>query len=177
MIKYFFISMILSFTFFSNGNNSDKIYALTNNHNVQKDDNKKAPDFALKDPDGKEVKLSDYKGKVVILDFWATWCPPCREGIPDLVSIQSKYKNNLVVIGISLDDESTQGDIPSFMKSFGINYPVVFGTMDVVNDYGNIEAIPTSFIIDQSGKIINSHIGLVPKEIIEGEIDSLLDKT
>jgi thiol-disulfide isomerase/thioredoxin len=177
MIKYFFFTLILLFVFEINGDNSNTTYALENAYKQQKDGNKKAPDFTLKDTDGNEVTLSDYKGKIIILDFWATWCGPCRMSIPDLISIQSKYKDDLIIIGISLDDGRTQGNVKPFMNSVGINYPVVFGTMDVVNDYGNIYAIPTSFIIDQSGNIVNSHIGLVPKENIEGEIDLLLGKT
>ena len=177
MLKLYFVSVILLFGFVINGDNFTTVYAFTNNYKQQKDDNKKAPDFTLKDTDGNEVTLSDYKGKIIILDFWATWCGPCRMSIPDLISIQSEYKDNLVIIGISLDDGRTQDNVKPFMNSVGINYPVVFGTMDVVIDYGNIYAIPTSFIIDQSGNIVKSHIGLVPKEIIEGEIDSLLGKT
>jgi len=177
MIKYFFISTVLFLMLISIRVVSKSSHYSANDSKVQQDKEIKAPDFILYDVDSNKVKLSDYSGKVVILDFWATWCPPCRRGIPDLISIQSEYKDNLVVIGISLDDETTQGDIPSFMKSFGINYPIVFGTMDVVTAYGNIEAIPTSFIIDQSGNIVKSYMGLVPKEIIEGEIDSLLGET
>ena len=177
MLKCFFVSVILLFGFIINSSNSKTVYALTNDYKQQKDDNKKAPNFTLMDINGNEVTLSDYKGKVVILDFWATWCGPCRMSIPDLISIQSEYQDDLVIIGISLDDGRTLGDVKPYANSVGINYPVVFGTMDVVNDYGNIYAIPTSFIIDQSGKIVTSHIGLVPKKIIKGEINSLLGKT
>jgi len=136
-----------------------------------------APDFTLYTLDGKEVKLSDYLGKVVILDFWATWCAPCRKGIPDLISIQNEYKDNLVVIGISLDQRSTQDELIPFIKSYGINYPVVLGNIEVSAAYGNIQAIPTSFIIDQEGNIINKHIGLVPKSTLTEEINSLLSGT
>ncbi|MCG6913640.1 TlpA family protein disulfide reductase [bacterium BMS3Abin03] len=177
MLRYFIIPAVLFFMLISSGVVFKTSYSAANDSKVQQDKEIKAPDFTLYDVDSNQVKLSDYSGKVVILDFWATWCPPCRRGIPDLISIQSEYKDNLVVIGISLDDETTQGDIPSFMKSFGINYPIVFGTMDVVTAYGNIEAIPTSFIIDQSGNIIKSYMGLVPKNIIKNEIDSLLGET
>jgi thiol-disulfide isomerase/thioredoxin len=136
-----------------------------------------ASDFTLYSLDGKEVKLSDYLGKVVILDFWATWCAPCRKGIPDLISIQNEYKDDLVVIGISLDQPSTQDELVPFIKSYGINYPVVLGNIEVSASYGNIQAIPTSFIIDQEGNIINKHVGLVPKSTLAEEINLLLSGT
>ncbi len=140
-------------------------------------DSKRAADFALKTLDGKTVKLSDYKGKIVIIDFWATWCPPCRKGIPDLVEIQKQYKDKVVVIGISLDQQNTIKDLEPFIKQYGINYPVVLGDQKVVMDYGNIQAIPTSFIIDQAGNIVDTHVGLVPKSTYTSKIDQLLKKS
>lgn len=139
-------------------------------------DNKKAPDFALKTLEGKTVKLSDYKGKIIIIDFWATWCPPCRKGIPDLIELQKAYSKDLVVVGISLDQERTLKDLKPFIENYGINYPVVLGNEKVVKDYGGINAIPTSFIVDQKGFIIDSHVGLVPKTVYENKIKMLLGK-
>jgi thiol-disulfide isomerase/thioredoxin len=136
-----------------------------------------APNFTLYTLDGGEVKLSDYLGKVVILDFWATWCAPCRKGIPDLISIQNEYKDDLVVIGISLDQPATQDQLVPFIESYGINYLIVLGNIEVSAAYGNIQAIPTSFIIDQEGNIINKHIGLVPKSTLVEEINLLLSGT
>lgn len=137
---------------------------------------KKAADFKLKTLEGKEVKLSDFRGKVVIVDFWATWCPPCRKGIPDLISLQEEFKKDLVVIGISLDQQNTIKDLKPFIENFKINYPVVLGDAKVVNDYGGINAIPTSFIIDQKGNIVDMHVGLVPKTVYIDQIKSLLKK-
>ncbi|HPO56692.1 MAG: TlpA disulfide reductase family protein [Ignavibacteriaceae bacterium] len=122
----------------------------------------KAPDFALKSVDGKTVKLSDFKGKIVIVDFWATWCPPCRKGIPDLIQIQKEYPKDVVVIGISLDRD-TKSEVPAFVKNYGINYPVVYGDGKVDKNFGGIEAIPTAFVIDRNGNIVDKHVGLVPK--------------
>lgn len=136
----------------------------------------KAPDFTLKLTDGKDIKLSNFKGKIIIVDFWATWCGPCRRGIPDLVDIQKEYKNKVVVIGISLDNE-TKPDVVPFMKQYKINYPIAYGTMEVIKAYGNIEAIPTSFVIDQSGKIVDKHIGLVSKSVYIDKIKELLKKS
>jgi cytochrome c biogenesis protein CcmG/thiol:disulfide interchange protein DsbE len=141
---------------------------------ILKLDENKAPDFALKSSDGKTIKLSDYKGKVVIIDFWATWCPPCRKGIPDLISIQNDYKNDVVIIGISLDSEKTLKDVPGFIKSYGINYPIVFGDDKVVAAYGGIEGIPTAFIVDKKGNIVDKHVGLVSKDTYVNKIKELL---
>lgn len=140
-------------------------------------DGKKAADFKLKTLEGNDVSLSDYKGKVVIIDFWATWCPPCRKGIPDLVEIQKEYKDDVVIIGISLDQQNTIKDLDPFIKTYNINYPVVIGNQQVVMDYGNIQAIPTSFIIDQSGNIVDTHVGLVPKSTYINKINQLLKKS
>jgi thiol-disulfide isomerase/thioredoxin len=125
------------------------------------------------------VKLSDYKGKVVILDFWATWCPPCRKGIPDLVELKNEFKNKGVeIIGISLDalthGGQTQKDVVPFMKSNSINYPIVKGTDKVIMDFGGINSIPTSFVIDKEGYIISSYIGLVEKSTYVNDINKAL---
>jgi thiol-disulfide isomerase/thioredoxin len=142
---------------------------------VNTDKANKAPEFTLQGIDGKNVKLSDYKGKVVVLDFWATWCGPCRMGVPDLVALQKEFKDKVVVIGISLDRVSgTEKDVKAFMKEMKINYPVIFGTEAVTKDYGNIQAIPTSFVIDKKGNIVDKHVGLVPKETYVSKIKSLL---
>ena len=132
-----------------------------------------APNFDLTSTNGKSIKLSDYRGKVVIVDFWATWCPPCRKGIPDLIELQKEFKDNLVVIGVSLDQD-TKSDVVPFMKKYGINYPIVYGDNQVIMDYGSINAIPTSFVIDKTGKIVDKHIGLVPKSEYVDKIKEIL---
>lgn len=110
----------------------------------------KAPEFKLKDLNGKEVKLSDYKGKVVLLDFWATWCGPCRKGIPDLIELQNEYKNEIVVLGITLDNKTnTAKDVDPFVKNMKINYPVLWTDDETIKNYGNINSIPTSFVVDK----------------------------
>lgn len=175
MAKMFLVLLISfsvnSFCFDKNGSNDNvKNIELA----ITKVDDKKAPDFALKSVDGKTVKLSDYKGKVVIIDFWATWCPPCRKGIPDLISIQKDFKDDVVIIGISLDAEKTLKDVPGFVKSYEINYPIVYGTEKVVNDYGGIEGIPTAFVVDKKGNVVDMHVGLVPKDTYVNKIKELL---
>ena len=133
-----------------------------------------APDFTLPTSDGKTLKLSDLKGKVVIVDFWATWCPPCRKGIPDLIDLKKKYgSKGFEIVGVSLDTD-TKGDVVPFIKDKGMNYPVVYGNSIVAQDYGGVRAIPTSFIIDKKGKIVASYEGLTPKSTYENHIKKLL---
>lgn len=171
MIKYFFVlAIIISVSAFSYDLRNQSTE--TNVKVTLKDD--KAPEFSLKSVDGKTVKLSDYKGKVVIIDFWATWCPPCRKGIPDLISIQNEFKDKVVIIGISLDREKTIKDVPGFVKNNGINYPVVYGDDKVVIDYGGIQSIPTSFVVDKNGTVVDMHVGLVSKDTFVNKIKELL---
>ena len=175
MTKMFLIIMLaFSINTFCTDKNDNKIKSSTTENKVVNPDENKAPDFTLKSFDGKTVKLSDYKGKVIIIDFWATWCPPCRKGIPDLISIQNDYKNDVVIIGISLDGEKTLKDVPGFVKSYAINYPIVYGDDKVVAAYGGIEGIPTAFVVDRKGNIVDKHVGLVPKDTYVNKIKELL---
>lgn len=135
-----------------------------------------APAFTLTSTNGKQIKLSDYKGKIVILDFWATWCAPCRKGISDLIEIQKQYKDNVIIVGISLDQQNTISNVIPFMKEFGINYPVVYGNEKVVVDYGYIQSIPTTFIVDTKGNVVDVFIGLVPKSTYVTKIKNLISQ-
>ena len=118
-----------------------------------------APNWQLRDINGEPISLADFKGKVVILDFWATWCPPCRKEIPGLVTLQRRYQDKgLVIIGVSLDQQGPSVVKP-FMRELGMNYRVVMGDEKIVSDYGGIEAIPTTFIIDRQGKVVTVHQG------------------
>lgn len=179
--KIFYPVLILTFIVFgcrkSSGDTIRKDEKQIKPIHTLNDGGNRAYDFSLKSVDGKTVKLSDFKGKIVIVDFWATWCGPCREGIPDLVDIQRKYKNKVVVIGISLDQANTRKNLDQFIKNHGINYQILYGNMDVVTNYGNIQAIPTTFIIDQNGNIVYKNIGLAPKSKYINTIESLLKKT
>jgi len=133
-----------------------------------------APDFTLPTTDGKTLKLSNFRGKMVIIDFWATWCPPCRKGIPDLIDLKIKYgKKGLEIIGVSVDTDTKNQVIP-FIKEKGINYPVVYGNQNLYMQYGGIRAIPTTFVIDTEGKIVASYEGLVPKLAYENHIKKIL---
>lgn len=133
-----------------------------------------APDFKLESTKGKTVKLSDYRGKIVILDFWATWCGPCRAGIPDLVELKKEYgPKGLEIIGISLDTQTKKNVVP-FMNDYKINYPVVYGDLKVTNDFGGVASIPTTFIIDQNGDIVKQFIGLQDVSVYKSEIEKLI---
>ncbi|MCX7985056.1 MAG: TlpA family protein disulfide reductase [Bacteroidetes bacterium] len=135
---------------------------------------KKAPNFQLYDADGKMYELSKLRGKVVVLNFWATWCPPCRAEIPDFISVYSKYKEKGVeFIGIALDKEGWK-PVKNFVSRAGINYPIVLGTPQVVQAYGGIEAIPTTFIVDKEGNIAGHRVGLLRGAELEKAIQQLL---
>src|ERR1700691_2157795 len=132
------------------------------------------PDFALKDSTGQTVQLSDYHGKVVLLNFWATWCGPCKIEIPWFVEFQNKYKDRgLAVLGVSMDEDGWQTVRP-FIAAQNVNYRVAIGTDQVARRYGGIASLPTTFIIDQEGKIAAVHIGLVSKTNYASEILHLL---
>lgn len=133
-----------------------------------------APAWSLKDVDGKTVSSADFKGKVVLLDFWATWCPPCKAEIPSFVELQKTYGDKgLVVVGVSLDEEGARVLKP-FMKQFGINYPVVLGDLKTAQAFGGVRSIPTTFIISRDGRIAGRHVGLVSKADFEKAIKPLL---
>lgn len=131
-----------------------------------------AADLNLKDINGNMVNLSDYKGKVIILDFFATWCPPCKEEIPDFIELQKKYcGQGFTMIGISL---SKMGEMKSFVERMGINYPVLIDDGYATAVYGPIRSIPTTFIIDKEFKVVKKYIGFRPKEVFENDIKALL---
>jgi peroxiredoxin len=139
-------------------------------------DRKVAPDFSLKDAAGKPVKLSDFRGKVVLLNFWATWCEPCRLEIPWFIDLQQVYKDHaFVVLGVSMDDDGWDSVKP-FLLANKLNYRVVIGTEEVSAKYGGIESLPTTFIIDREGRIAAVHPEMVSKSVYQNDILKLLDE-
>jgi len=133
-----------------------------------------APDFALKDADGKVARLSDYRGKVVLLDFWATWCGPCKIEIPWFMEMQRKNKQRgFEVLGVAMDDEGWEAVKP-FLSDLGVNYRVVIGNDSTAQAYGGVDALPTTFLIDREGKIAAVHVGLASKRDFEDGIEQLL---
>ncbi|MGE0814938.1 MAG: TlpA family protein disulfide reductase [Vicinamibacterales bacterium] len=137
-------------------------------------DAKPASDFTLPSLDGKSQSLSAYKGKVVLLNFWATWCGPCKAEIPGFVELQQQYKDDLVVLGLSVDD--TADKAKAFAAQYKINYPVLLGLGhdDVQDAYGPIYGIPASFLISRDGKVCKRHLGIAPKAQFEREIKALM---
>ena len=132
-------------------------------------------DFTMKDVEGKDVSLQSYKGKVILLDFWATWCGPCKVEIPHFIEFQQKYgAKGLQVVGVSVDDPVDK--LAPYVKEMGMNYPVLQGLgHDAVQDaYGPILGIPVSVMISRDGKICATHTGLTGKDVFEKEIESLL---
>ena len=137
-------------------------------------DRKPAANFTLADAGGTKVALADYKGKVVLLNFWATWCGPCKVEIPWFVEFNKKYKDRgLAVVGVSLDDDGWKSVKP-YLAEKKIDYTVVVGNDTVSKSYGDVDSLPTTFIIDQDGRIAFTHTGLVGKDTYEKEIQSLL---
>ena len=133
-----------------------------------------APDFELTSLDGKRVKLSDYRGKAVLLNFWATWCGPCKVEMPWFVDLQKRYGNDgLVVLGVAMDDTEAP-KIAQFASDMGVNYPVLLGTDKVSEEYGNVEFLPTSFYIDRDGKFIGKGVGLLDRKEVEANVQKAL---
>lgn len=128
----------------------------------------------FKDIHGKSVTLSDYKGKVMVIDFWATWCPPCRKEIPGLISLYDAYKSRgLMVVGVSMDD--SMPDIRKFAKKIGMNYPILIGNghNDLEPAFGPLP-LPNAFVISRDGKICFKHEGMTEKDVLEHEIAGLM---
>lgn len=133
-----------------------------------------APAWKLRSVNGDLVTSGDFQGKVLLLDFWATWCPPCRKEIPGFVALQKKYgARGLAVVGISLDEGDVRS-VKAFINQFGINYPIVMGTQQVAAAFGGMEGVPTTFIMDRRGNIVFKHVGYAPSSVFEDTIKKLL---
>ena len=137
-------------------------------------DRKPAPDFTLKDANGSQVKLSDYRGKVVLLNFWATWCGPCKIEILWFIDFQQQYKDKgFEVLGVAMDDDGWTAVKP-YITERKVNYRVLLGDDSVATLFGGIDSLPTTFVLDRAGKISKVHVGLVAKDDYLKEIQALL---
>ncbi len=135
---------------------------------------KPAPSFTLQDLNGKTVSLSDFKGKVVVLDFWATWCPPCVKEIPHFIALYEQYKDQgFAMVGISVDSEGISV-VKSFARKYQVNYPILMTDGQVDKVYGGIPSIPTTFVIDSAGNIRQKYVGYRDKAVFEADIKKLL---
>src|SRR2546423_4559176 len=134
----------------------------------------KAPALALKDVRGRTVRLSDYKGKVVLLNFWATWCPPCRAEMPDLVKMQREYKSKgLQVVGITYPPE-TIGEVRAFIRKLRVNYPVALGTKETKTLFDQTDTLPLTIVIDREGNVHDRIEGILLPEEFEQKVKPLL---
>jgi len=134
-----------------------------------------APEFSEKDIYGRQIiTLSSYRGKVVMLNFWATWCPPCREEIPALEALQKAYKDKLIIIGASVFSSNSATEL--FYWEYKINYPIIYGSYDLMGRYGKVAAVPTTFIISKDGKIAARAIGSRTEAEYERMLEPLLSK-
>ena len=134
-----------------------------------------APDFSLESLDGRSLRLSDLRGKAVLLNFWATWCGPCKIEMPWFVDLQKQYgSQGLQIVGVAMDDASKE-DIGKFAKDMGVNYPILIGKESVGDQYGGVPALPESFLISRDGKIVDKIIGLRGKAEIEDAVKKTLE--
>ena len=132
-----------------------------------------APALEVNDLNGKPISLDQDKGKIVLLNFWATWCGPCREEIPDLIELQKKYKEQLDIIALSTDEDDA-AEVKRFAQKAGINYRIGMASDSLRNKYGGIPALPTSFVIDPQGRVVQKHVGLNDPNVYELEVRALL---
>ena len=122
---------------------------------------------------GKPISKDNLAGKVVLVNFWATWCPPCREEIPELLRLKKEFKDRMEVVGISEDDDPP-ASVLKFARQNAMTYPIVMATPELIESYGGVPALPTSFLVDTQGRVVQKHSGLYPMESYELEIRSLL---
>jgi peroxiredoxin len=164
------VALVVAGMIYSGARHSRKLVP-TGEQGVQSDlRGKPAPDFELSTLDGKKVKLSDLRGKAVVVNFWATWCGPCKIEMPWLVDLQDKYRaQGLEILGVSVDEGSAD-KVAAFVKDMGVNYTVLRSTDEVSNLYGGIDGLPTTFFVGRNGQIVDQSQGIVSKDVIENAI-------
>lgn len=128
-----------------------------------------AADFRVTDTKGKAHALSGYKGKWVLVNYWATWCPPCLEEIPDLIALHGNKKNNLVVIGVAMDYRNAK-QVTDFAEGMLVDYPIVLGNDQVVRQIGPVQGLPTTYLFNPDGKMVAQQVGAITREMVESYI-------
>ena len=175
---------ILSILFFTGCDSKDK-NDNSNETKIERVDKK--TEFQLKSTnnsildikiEGEKVIVKNHQNKIVLLNFFATWCPPCKAEIPSLIKLQEDYKNDFVVISVLVEEMKSDEEIQTFIKDFGINYTVTNSpeNFDLAKSLGGIKSIPTMFLIDKHGEIFQKYVGLVPSEMMEIDIKKVLEK-
>ena len=165
------MGMLAAGSYLDRGRRHGPVKLVGDVHNVQ------APDFELPTLDGRKVKLSDFRGQAVLLNFWATWCSPCRIEMPWFVDVQKQYgKDGLVVLGVAMEDTAS-AKIAEFAHEMGVNYPVLLGTDKVSDDYGDVRSLPTTFYIDRNGMIVAKAVGLLGREEVESDVKKALSSS
>ena len=130
-----------------------------------------AADFKVTDTNGKAHSLSGYKGKWVLVNYWATWCPPCLEEIPDLIALHENKKNNLVVIGVAMDYRNAK-QVTDFAEGLLVEYPIVLGTPEIISQIGPVQGLPTTYLFNPEGKMVAQQVGLITRQAVESYIAS-----
>jgi thiol-disulfide isomerase/thioredoxin len=131
-----------------------------------------APALSIKTIDGKNLSLTDFRGKVVLVNFWATWCSPCRAEIPWLVNLQARYRDHLSIVGLSLDEGPVDA-VKNFARTLRMNYTVAIVSEDVAHEFGEMIGLPTTYLIDRTGRVVSRHTGLISPESLEREVRAL----
>ena len=134
------------------------------------------PDLTMETLDGVTISMAEQRGKVVLVNFWATWCGPCREEIPFLVRLAERYPDHLTVIGVS-EDHGSPDAVAAFAGQYGVNYPIVMSTPEIKRAFPGVFALPTSFVVDPAGRMVESHVGLISPVILEQETRYLASLT
>jgi thiol-disulfide isomerase/thioredoxin len=130
-----------------------------------------AAEFKVTDTTGKSHTLSGYKGKWVLVNYWATWCPPCQEEIPDLIALHENKKNNVVVIGVAMDYRSAK-QVTDFAEGLLVEYPIVLGTPAIIRQIGPVQGLPTTYLFNPEGKMVAQQVGLITRQAVESYIAS-----
>ncbi len=170
-----FAVIILIFAGCSNSEAQKESKKSSNEKQTETQTIKKMPEFELKNIDGETVSSDDFDNKVLLVDFWATWCPPCRKEIPGFINLYEKYKDKGVeIIGISLDKDMDK--LESFVDENKINYTVLIGNKEIADAFGGIQGIPTTFIIDRNGNVEFKQVGLASEKKFEEELKKVLNK-